>query len=93
MEQKLLLRNVENEDQGNYRCLVTDHSGNTKARREFVRIYNRDQTFLRVLRDGFQTLHKTVGKSESVQWVVKISAYPSVTVTWFDPDGQVNWKD
>ena len=70
-------------------CVVTDHSGNTKTRREYVRIYDRDQSFLRVWQDGFSTLHKTVGKAESVQWVIQIAAYPKPKVTWFDPDGEV----
>lgn len=89
VEQKILLHNVEKEDQGNYMCIVTDHSGNTKTRREYVRIYDRDQSFLRVWQDGFSTLHKTVGKAESVQWVIQIAAYPQPKITWFDPDGEV----
>ena len=90
VEQKLVLNNVDKEDQGSYACLVTDHSDNQQVRREFVRIYDRNQSFLRVWQDGFSTLHKSSGKKdETVQWVVEISAHPRPTVTWYDPDGEV----
>ena len=32
VEQKLILRNVNKEDQGSYACLVMDHSDNHKVR-------------------------------------------------------------
>ena len=90
VEQKLVLNNVDKADQGSYACLVMDHSDNNQVRREFVRIYDRDQSFLRVWQDGFTTLHKSSGnKDETVQWVVEIAAHPAPTVTWYDPDGEV----
>ena len=90
VEQKLVLNNVDKADQGSYACLVMDHSDNNQVRREFVRIYDRDQSFLRVWQDGFTTLHKSSGnKDETVQWVVEIASHPAPTVTWYDPDGQV----
>ena len=90
VEQKLVLHNVDKADQGSYACLVMDHSDNNQVRREFVRIYERDQSFLRVWQDGFSTLHKSSGKKdETVQWVVEIAAHPAPTVTWIDPDGEV----
>ena len=48
VEQKLQLNRVDKEDQGNYQCIVTDHSNNNQTRREFIRIYERDQSFLKV---------------------------------------------
>jgi len=89
VEQKLQLNNVDKEDQGSYACIVTDHSGNQQTRREFIRIYDRDQSFLRVWQDGYSTLHKSSGKDDSVQWVVEIASHPPPRVTWFDPDGNV----
>ena len=89
VEQKLQLHRVDKEDQGNYECIVTDHSNNNQSRREFIRIYQRDQSFLKVWQDGFNTLHKSAGKDESVQWVVEIASHPPPRVTWYDPDGNI----
>ena len=89
VEQKLQLNNVDKEDQGSYACIVTDHSNNQQTRREFVRIYERDQSFLRVWQDGYSTLHKSSGKDDSVQWVVEIASHPPPRVTWYDPDGNI----
>ena len=89
VEQKLELHRVDKEDQGNYECIVTDHSNNNQSRREFIRIYERDQSFLKVWQDGYNTLHKSVGKDETVQWVVEIASHPPPRVTWFDPQGNV----
>ena len=71
VEQKLVLNNVNKEDQGSYACVVTDHSGNKQTRREFVRVYARDASFLRVWHDGFSSLQKPSG-AEGVQWVVEV---------------------
>ena len=85
-----MLNNVDKEDQGSYACLVIDHSDNKKVRREFVRILEREESFLRVWQDGYSTLHRSSGsKHEAVQWVVEIAAHPAPTVTWYDPDGEV----
>lgn len=89
VEQKLKLHKVDKEDQGNYACVVTDHSNNQQTRREFIRIYDRDQSFLRVWQDGYSTFHKSSGKDDSVQWVVEIASHPPPRVTWYDPDGNV----
>ena len=90
VEQRLVLHNVDKEDQGSYACVVKDHSDNQQVRREFVRIYERDQSFLRVWQDGFTTLHKSSGsKDETVQWVVEIASHPPPRVTWYDPEGDV----
>jgi len=89
VEQKLQLNNVDKEDQGSYACIVTDHSNNQQTRREFVRIYERNQSFLRVWQDGYSTLHKSSGKDDSVQWVVEIASHPPPRVTWYDPDGNI----
>ena len=90
VEQKLVLHNVDKQDQGSYACLVMDHSENHQIRREFVRIYDRNQSFLRVWHDGFNTLHRSVGnKDDTVTWVVEIAAHPAPTVTWYDPDGDI----
>lgn len=67
VEQRLQLHRVDKEDQGNYACIVTDHSNNNQTRREFIRIYERDQSFLKVWQDGYSTLHKTAGKEDTVQ--------------------------
>ena len=37
VEQRLRISNAEQEDQGSYECVVTDHSGNSKSKREFIR--------------------------------------------------------
>ena len=87
--QKLELRRVDMEDQGNYECIVTDHSNNNQKRREFIRIYERDQSFLKVWQDGSTALHKTAGRDESVQWVVEIASNPSPSVTWYDNQGHI----
>ena len=90
VEQKLILRNVNKEDQGTYACLVMDHSDNQKHRKEFVRVYGKDQSFLRVWHDGYSTLHKATGdQDEVVQWVVEISSHPAPTITWYDPEGDI----
>ena len=87
VEQKLELHRVDKEDQGNYECIVTDHSNNNQSRREFIRIYERDQSFLKVWQDGYNTLHKSADKDETVQWLVEIASHPPPRVTWFDPKG------
>lgn len=90
VEQQLILNNVDKADQGSYVCLVMDHSDNEHKGREFVRIYERDQSILRVWQDGFNTLHKSSGKKdETVQWVVGIISHPAPRVTWYDPDHRV----
>ena len=90
VEQQLVLNNVDKADQGSYVCQVMDHSDNEHKGREFVRIYDRDQSILRVWQDGFNTLHKSSGKKdETVQWVVGIISHPAPRVTWYDPDLRV----
>ena len=90
VEQKLILNNVDKADQGSYVCQVLDHSDNKQTRREFVRIYERDQSILRVWQDGTKTLHRSSGqKDETVQWVVGIISHPAPRVTWYDPDLRV----
>jgi hypothetical protein len=37
MSSMLDMLQVEKEDQGNYECIVTDHSGNSRNKREFIR--------------------------------------------------------
>ena len=84
------MNNVDKEDQGSYACLVIDHSDNKKVRREFVRILDREESFLRVWQDGYSTLHRSSGsKEESVQRVVEMAAHPAPSVTWYDPEGEV----
>jgi len=89
VEQKLVVLRVEQEDQGTYECIVTDHSKNSRSKREFIRIYERNQSFLRVWQEGSTTIQKPGGRDEIVQWVVNIQAHPSPSVTWYDPDGEV----
>ncbi|XP_023347785.1 vascular endothelial growth factor receptor 1, partial [Eurytemora carolleeae] len=89
VEQRLRISNAEQEDQGSYECVVTDHSGNSKSKREFIRIYERDQSFLNVWQEGSSTIQKPGGREETVQWVVNIQAHPPPRLTWFDPDGQI----
>jgi hypothetical protein len=53
------------------------------------RIYERDQSFLRVWQDGSATLQKSAGREESAQWVVHISSLPQPRISWYDPDNQL----
>ena len=88
VEQTLKLHRVDKEDQGSYACTVTDHSGNKQTRREFVRIYERDQSFLKVWQqEQFPSLHRTAAKGKTVQWTMMISSHPPASVTWYDPAG------
>jgi hypothetical protein len=57
VEQQLSISHAEQEDQGTYECVVTDHSGNSKSKREFIRIYERDQSFLNA-HEGMHSLAK-----------------------------------
>lgn len=70
------------EDQGNYECTVTDHSGNRQTRRSFVRVYREDEAFLRLSTGAYQFLDRTEEDAGPVQWVVQIEAHPSPSVTW-----------
>ena len=89
VEQKLKLHRVDKEDQGSYACIVTDHSNNQQTRREFIRIYERDQSFLRVWLEGSDTYNKTAATEETVQWVVEIASHPPPRVSWYDPRGNL----
>ena len=89
VEQKLQLHRVDKEDQGSYACIVTDHSNNQQTRREFIRIYERDQSFLRVWLEGSDTYNKTSGTEETVQWIVEIASHPPPRVSWYDPKGNL----
>ncbi len=50
--QTLEVRDATLEDQGSYACGVRDHSHNTKVSREFVRVVERDEPFLRLVPDA-----------------------------------------
>ena len=89
VEQKLQLHRVSREDQGSYGCVVTDHSNNRQTRREFIRIYERDQSFLKVWQDGFDTFNKSTGVDEAVQWMVEIASHPPPRVSWYDRLGNL----
>ncbi len=53
------------------------------------RIYERDQSFLRVWQDGSSTIQKSAGRDESVQWVVHMASHPTPQISWYDPEGQL----
>ena len=87
VEQQLQLHKVDKEDQGNYVCIVRDHSGNQQLKREYIRVYKRDQSMLKVWQDGLSSLHKAGEKGDSVQWVVEILSHPPPRVSWYSPNG------
>jgi len=89
VEQRLVVLRVVKEDQGTYECIVTDHSKNSRAKREFIRIYERDESFLKVGMEGTNTVQKPGGRDETVQWVVNVQAQPRASLTWYDPDDRV----
>ena len=49
VEQGLTVHRATKDDQGIYHCKVTDHSGNTQTKSEFVRILQEAEAYLRDL--------------------------------------------
>ena len=73
------------DDQGSYECKVVDHSGNSQAKSEFVRILEKEEPFLRIWSDSFSEYDVDIddpSKQKSLQWVVKIESHPKPTVVW-----------
>ncbi len=94
--QTLEIRDATKDDQGAYECRVTDHSGNTKSRSEFVRVADRDEPFLRLAPDAVDEEREVGtawgrehGGADELRWVVQVEGDPRPTsVVWHDPRGR-----
>lgn len=83
VEQNLKVSRSTEDDQGNYVCTVKDHSGNVKTKKHFVRVFKKDENFLRISTGAYQQLSlNEENDNQPVQWVVQIESHPEPTVIW-----------
>ncbi|KAF0766886.1 vascular endothelial growth factor receptor 1 isoform X2 [Aphis craccivora] len=84
----LSIQNVTSEDEGDYVCEVTVHSGHKNHATYKLKAFTPDMTYLSlsVQGDVYEITRKA--GTRQVQWIVQVSAYPKPSLLWRDPNGK-----
>ncbi|XP_025418891.1 vascular endothelial growth factor receptor 1 isoform X3 [Sipha flava] len=89
----LNIQNVSSDDEGEYICEVTVHSGHTNRNTFNLKTFTPDMTYLNLTVQG--GIYKIIRRAgyQYVQWIILVSAYPAPTLVWRDPDGREIGKE
>ncbi|GLV35679.1 PDGF- and VEGF-receptor related [Carabus blaptoides fortunei] len=79
----LTIFNVQYEDNGAFKCIVTDHSNNTETANINITVYGIGDSYIN-LTEEYDMYDHNVTAYTHVVWNVKIDAYPKVELTWFN---------
>ncbi|XP_051172462.1 platelet-derived growth factor receptor alpha-like [Leptopilina boulardi] len=88
VQSHLVKINVEDSDEGYYRCLFRNYDTNiTKSDETYVKIYDPSFKYLNVIiHRTNETFVRHLG--DELLWIAEIDAYPAPTIKWLNPKGE-----
>ncbi|XP_060867787.1 vascular endothelial growth factor receptor 1 isoform X2 [Metopolophium dirhodum] len=84
----LSIQNVTPEDEGDYVCEVTVHSGHKNNATYKLKTFTPDMTYLSLSVQGNVYVITRRARTRQVQWIIQVSAYPKPSLVWRDPSGK-----
>ncbi|XP_022178523.1 vascular endothelial growth factor receptor 1 isoform X3 [Myzus persicae] len=84
----LSIKNITSEDEGDYVCEVTVHSGHKNRATYKLKAFTPDMTYLSLSVQGNVYVITRKAGTRRVQWIIQVSAYPKPSLVWRDPNGK-----
>ncbi|KAK6637652.1 hypothetical protein RUM44_008074 [Polyplax serrata] len=85
-EKTLTILNVNEKDEGNYTCQITDHSNNTNFDTKYVKVFSLDDTYINLTVHS-KRIEVDATHREIARWILTLHAHPYADLNWYSPDG------